>query len=117
MGASTRVLLVGKDRRFRAVASALLRRRDYSVAVGDGSEDVTELASREGTEVVVIDATASLTALARDVARLRALRPRVGVVAVSSEPGEGVAALPMIAKWCSFDALFDAIEQARPNSG
>jgi len=117
MGASGRVLLVGQDRRFRAVASALLTRRDYSVAVSDGSEDVTELASREGADVVVIDATASLTALARDAARLEALRPRVGVVLVSGERRERIAALPVIAKWSAFDVLFDAIERARANNG
>jgi uncharacterized membrane protein (UPF0127 family) len=116
VGASARVLLVGNDRRFRAVASALLTQRAYSVAVGDCSEDVTELASRQGAEVVVIDATASLTALARDVARLKALRPRVGVVAVSSDPQEGIDALPVISKWSSFDAVFEAIEKARPDN-
>jgi CheY-like chemotaxis protein len=117
MGASGRVLLVGQDRRFRAVASALLTGRDYSVVVGDYREDVTELASREGADVVVIDATASLTVLARDVARLRTLRPRVGVVLVSGDPRERIAALPVIAKWSSFDVLFEAIERARPNRG
>jgi DNA-binding NtrC family response regulator len=117
MGDSGRVLLVGQDRRFRAVASALLTRRDYSVAVGDGSEDIAELASREGPDVVVIDATASLTALARDVARLETLRPRVGVVVVSSDPRDRITALPVIAKWSAFDVLLEAIKRARPNNG
>jgi DNA-binding NtrC family response regulator len=117
MGDSGRVLLVGQDRRFRAVASALLTRRDYSVTVADGREDIAELVSRERPDVVVIDAIASLTALARDVARLETLRPRVGVVVVSSDLRERITALPVIAKWSAFDALFAAIEQARPNHG
>jgi uncharacterized protein len=109
---SARVLLVASDRRFRAVASTLLTQRGYSVVVGDRSQDVAALASREGAQVVVIDATASLTAVAREVARLESLRPRVGVVAVSGEPEDGLAALPLISKWTSFDALFVAIENA-----
>jgi uncharacterized protein len=107
-----RVLLVANDRRFRAVASTLLTQRGYSVAVGDHSRDIAEFAVREGAEVVVIDATASLTSVARDVARLEALRPRVGVVVVSAEPRDGLIALPLISKWTSFDVLFEAIEQA-----
>jgi uncharacterized protein len=111
-----RVLLVANDRRFRAVASTLLTQRGYSVAVGDHSQDVTEFAAREGAEVVVIDATASLTSVARDVARLEALRPRVGVVVVSAEPRDGLIALPLISKWNSFEVLFEAIEQARSDT-
>jgi uncharacterized protein len=108
-----RVLLVVSDRRFRALASALLTRRGYSVAVGDRRGDVAELAVREAADVVVIDASTSLTAVAREVARLRALRPPVGVVAVGSDPQQSLAALPIIPKWNSFDALYAAIEQVR----
>jgi uncharacterized membrane protein (UPF0127 family) len=111
-----RVVLVANDRRFRAVASTLLTQRGYSVAVGDLSQDVTEFAAREGAEVVVIDATASLTSVARDVARLEALRPRVGVVVVSAEPRDGLIALPLISKWNSFGVLFEAIEDARSDT-
>ncbi len=116
MTADGRVLLVANDRRFRAVASTLLTQRGYSVAVGDHSRDVTEFAAREGADVVVIDATASLTSIARDVARLEALRPRVGVVVVSAEPRDGLIALPLISKWNSFDVLFEAIEHARSDT-
>lgn len=116
MTADGRVLLVANDRRFRAVASTLLTQRGYSVAVGDHSQDVTEFAAREGADVVVIDATASLTSIARDVARLEALRPRVGVVVVSAEPRDGLIALPLISKWNSFDVLFGAIEHARSDT-
>jgi uncharacterized membrane protein (UPF0127 family) len=115
--ASARVLLVANDRRFRAVACTLLTQRGYSVVVGDGNRDIAELASREGAEVVVIDATASLTAVAREVARLDNLRPRVGVVAVSAEPQDGLATLPLISKWNSFEGLFAAIEDARADTG
>jgi uncharacterized membrane protein (UPF0127 family) len=116
IGSPARVLLVANDRRFRAVASALLTRRGYSVALGDRTGDLSQLASREAAEIVVIDATGSLTDLEREVTRLETLRPRVGVVAVSAEPEDGLAALPVISKWNSFDALFAAIENARPTN-
>ncbi len=117
IGDSARVLVVANDRRFRTVASALLTRRGYSVTIGDGREDLTELASREGVDVVLIDATSSLTAAAKEAARLKTLRPLVGVVAVSAEPDTALAALPVISKWGSFDEVFVAIEQARVGHG
>ena len=108
-----RLLLVASDRRFRAMALVLLSRRGYSVAVGHPDEEVTELASRVGAEVVVFDATASLTVAARQAARLSGLVPPIGIVAVSGNHQDQLAAMPVISKWNSFDALLDAIEQAR----
>jgi DNA-binding NtrC family response regulator len=112
-----RLLLVASDRRFRAVASALLSQRGYAVTIGDCHADITELAVRDGSDVVVIDASASLTEAAQDAARLGALQPPVALVAVSSEPHNELAAMPVIAKWNSFDDLLDAIERALPGSG
>lgn len=109
----TRVLLVATDRRFRTVASALLTRRSYSVTVHAQTDDIAELAVRERADVAVIDATGSLTAAARETARLRTLLPHVGVVAVSDDPHDGLLALPVLPKWGSFGPLFAAIEQAR----
>jgi CheY-like chemotaxis protein len=111
--ARTRVLLVAPDRRFRAVASALLRRRGCSVTTHDDLLEVAELATRTGAEVVVIDATPSLTATAHAAAKLQRLRPPVAIVAVANEPHERLSALPVLPKWGSFDALYAAIEQAR----
>jgi CheY-like chemotaxis protein len=112
-----RLLLVASDRRFRAVASALLSQRGYAVTIGDCHADITELAVRDGSDLVVIDASASLTEAAQDAARLGALQPPVALVAVSSEPQDELAAMPVISKWNSFDDLLDAIERALPSSG
>jgi CheY-like chemotaxis protein len=109
-----RVVLIGDDRRFRAVAATLLSQRGYTVAVGGTADDVLALALRERADVVVIDATASLTTAARQAARLDWLRPRVGVVLVSAESQQGLAALPLVPKWGSFDDVFAAIDRARP---
>jgi CheY-like chemotaxis protein len=107
-----RVLLVADDRRFRALASTLLSQRGYAVSVCVCRADVAELAVREAADVVVIDASASLTAAAREAARLGSLNPPVGIVAVSADSHAGLATLPVIPKWSPFDGLFAAIERA-----
>ena len=111
-GPARRVLLVADDRRFRALASTLLSQRGYSVSVCARGADVVELARSEAVDVAVIDASASLTTAARDAARLHALRPPVGIVAVSGDSHTGLAALPVIPKWSPCEALFDAVERA-----
>ncbi len=107
-----RVLLVTSDRRFRALASTLLSQRGYSVIVSRGDEDVSELAERERADVVLLDATVSLTAVARQSARLGSLATPVGVVAVSGESAGSLGALPVFAKWTSFDEVLTAVERA-----
>ncbi|HWF51594.1 MAG TPA: DUF192 domain-containing protein [Solirubrobacteraceae bacterium] len=110
-----RVLLVGGDRRFRSLAALLLSRRGCAVTfaeVADGSMDTAEL---RATDVVVLDAGGSLTATARDAAQIEALDPPVGVVVVGEEPQ--ATAMPVLAKWGSFDDLYRAIERARPVRG
>jgi hypothetical protein len=87
------------------------------VAVRERSDDLVEDAARELADVVVLDATPSLTAAAHEAARLRALRPSIGFVAVGDEPHEGLSALPVLPKWGSFGSLYEAIEQARPSRG
>jgi DNA-binding response OmpR family regulator len=108
-----RLLLVASDRRFRAVAAALLTQRGYAVTIGDSRANVTELAMRDRADVVVLDASASLTEAAHEAARLGALRPPIALVAVSSEPQDELAAMPVISKWTAFDELLVAIEEAR----
>jgi DNA-binding response OmpR family regulator len=106
-----RVLLVTSDRRFRALASTLLCQRNYAVIVSRGDEDVSELAERERADVVLLDATASLTAVARQSARLGSLPTPVGVVAVSGESSGSLQALPVLAKWTSFDDVLTSVER------
>jgi CheY-like chemotaxis protein len=117
-GARTgRLLLVASDRRFRAVASTLLTQRGYAVTVGDCRANVAELAVRDRADVVVLDASASLTKAAHDAARLGALHPPMALIAVSSEPQDKLAAMPVISRWASFDEPLLAIEQAQPRVG
>jgi hypothetical protein len=113
----TRVLVVGTDRRFRSVAASLLSSRGCAVTLRDRMTDVAELAKREGAEVVVLDAGLSLTAAALEAAQIEALDPRIGIVVVGDAPEEGLSAMPVLAKWGSFDDLFHAVEQARLGRG
>jgi len=104
---------VATDRRFRTVASALLTRRSYSVTVHAETDDIAELAVRERADVAVIDATGSLTAAARETARLRTLLPHVGVVAVSDDPHDGSSRCRSYRNGARLGPCFAAIEQAR----
>jgi CheY-like chemotaxis protein len=111
--APARVLLVAQDRRFRAVAATLLSQRGYTVLVCRRGDDVVDLAVREAVDVVLLDATTSLTAAAREAARLESLYPPVGIVAVSEETQPGLVAFPVLPKWTAFDDVFGAIDRAR----
>jgi len=107
-----RVLLLAPDRRFRDTTALLLSRRGCEVSVAGSVEQAVELAADEGPHVVVLDAGRSLTAAARSVAALEALRPPVGVVVVADDGESGLAQLPVLDRWGSFDALYEAVEQA-----
>ncbi len=111
-GSAGRVLLVADDRRFRALAATLLSRRGYTVFICTRTCDLVEVARRETVDVVVLDASASLTGAAREAARLSSLEPPVAVVAVSTDAHRGLAALPVVPKWGPAEALFAAIERA-----
>jgi uncharacterized membrane protein (UPF0127 family) len=110
---STRVVLITSDRRFRVLAAALLAQRGCSVTSGERMADVAQRAMRDAADVVVLDATASLTAAAREAERVEALEPPVGVVMVAEEPSRGPAAMLVFPKWDSFDVLYNAIDHAR----
>lgn len=112
-----KVLVVGTDRRFRSVAAALLTRRGIAVTLREQMTDVAELAKREGAQVVILDAGTSLTAAAYEAAQIERLDPPVGVVVVGDEPEERLSAMPVLAKWGSFDGLFNAVENSRPKDG
>lgn len=107
-----RVLLAADDRRFRALAATLLSRRGYAVSCCARKCDLADAARREAADVVVLDASASLTTAAQAAARLSALDPPVAIVAVSTDAHPGLHALPVVSKWGPAEALFAAIERA-----
>jgi uncharacterized membrane protein (UPF0127 family) len=110
-----RLLLIAADRRFRAVASALLTRRGCSVTLGEWTASVAELATRAGAEVVILEAGVSPAAAARQAAHLQTLDPPVGVVIVGEEPLDGPSSMGLLSKWGSFDGLYEEIQRVRPD--
>jgi uncharacterized membrane protein (UPF0127 family) len=112
--APPRVLLVGTDRRFRAVAAMLLARRGYAVSVAERLSNAAELARRDRADVVVLDGSGSLAAAADQAAAIEEVDPTTGVVVVAELPDRGLLDLSLVAKWGSFDGLYGAIENARP---
>jgi uncharacterized membrane protein (UPF0127 family)/CheY-like chemotaxis protein len=109
---ATRVLLVGADRRFRAVAAALLTRRGCQVAVSDGAANVADLARREGSDVVVLDGATSQAFARRQASQLAAADPPIAVVIVGDENTDA-AESGVIQKWGPFERLSGAIEDSR----
>jgi uncharacterized membrane protein (UPF0127 family) len=105
------VLLVGTDRRFRSVATALLERRGLIVAV-EQRRALRDPAALAGADVIVLDAGSSLTAAAQDAAAVSALVPDVGIVVVADRQLDDLSSMPVVSKWGPVDALIDAIEDA-----
>jgi hypothetical protein len=108
----TRILLVSQDRRFLRSAGVMLSRRGYEV---EESERVSELANdieRQRANVVVVDATNSLTIAAQAAAAINALASRVGVVTVSEYPDStGLQSIDVVPKWKGH-RLVEAVEHA-----
>lgn len=116
-GASpTRVLLITTDRRFRAVAGALLARRECKVSIAERMVDVAQLAKREAADIVILDVGPTLTAAARESAQIELIEPPVTVVLVGDEDAGGLDALPVLPKWDAFEAMYEAIENVSGRS-
>jgi uncharacterized membrane protein (UPF0127 family)/CheY-like chemotaxis protein len=109
------VLLVSSDRRFRAVASALLERRGCTVHTSDDPDHVLDTVATEHPGVVMLD-TGNDATPSWMVARLRAASPEIGVVLVGDGPGR-MSGLEVRPRWGVFDDLVSAIIEARGDSG
>jgi uncharacterized membrane protein (UPF0127 family) len=105
------VLIVSDDRRFRAVASALLERRGCEVETSSNAGDAPDDATGDGPDVVVLDPDRAVGPV-RALASVRSSHPRAGLVVVGDEQSE-VAGLAVRPKWGLFDDLVDAIYDAR----
>jgi hypothetical protein len=106
------VLVVSPDRRFRSVIEMLMARRGCSASGTGASDDVAQTIVRERVDVVLVDGMGLLREVARGVAQCDASAPPVGVVLVSESVEPGLARPLALAKWDSFDELFEAIVEA-----
>ncbi|HZU62013.1 MAG TPA: DUF192 domain-containing protein [Solirubrobacteraceae bacterium] len=110
------ILVISRDRRFRAVAAALFSRRGWPVAVGHPADDLESLMVRACPDVALVDASPSLTAAAEMVARLKQARRSVQTVIVSDGAQSDLPTLITHPKWGSFDSLCTAVAEAHANS-
>jgi uncharacterized protein len=113
--APLRVLVISDDRHFRSVSSMLLAHRGCQVTTTSDRAELTELVSRERTDVVVVDAEHWLDASAQALAPVEGLPRAVGVVVVADAPTRRHAS--PVAKWGPFEDLFAAIERAHASQG
>ncbi|HET7269712.1 MAG TPA: hypothetical protein VFI90_01380 [Rubrobacter sp.] len=106
-----RVLVAARDARFNRVGGFLLARRGFEVETLRRPSAVLDTVSRTGVDVVILDASDSVSEAARAVAALDALHPHVTVVVVADEPAEGDAgALKILPKWTSLETLVANLE-------
>jgi len=108
--ASLRVLVVSRDRRFRAVIGVLLARQGCSVTTTADLESLVKVALTESASVVVIDT--AHPGWADALLSMRALPRRPGVVLAADEARQHPDAERLVTKWGPFEDLLIAIEDA-----
>ena len=105
-----RVLLASRDEEFLRLAQFLLTRNGFAVESTKKIVNAVELIGRERLDVVVLDASDSMSETARTTAAIEALHPQVGVLLVCDDerprPATGLA---MMEKWEALETLADDI--------
>jgi PleD family two-component response regulator len=101
-----RVLVAARDARFGRVAGFLLARRGFDVEILHRPSKVLDAVSRTGIDVVIVDASDSVSEAARTVAALEALHPHVTIVVVADDPADADGAtFRILPKWTSLETL------------
>jgi uncharacterized protein len=105
-----RALLITPDRRFRTGATNFLAHHGCSVISHERMTDAAPWAQRASADVVILDASTSLTAAVREAVRVHAVEPRAGIVMVAEGAAYELTTMLVLAKWDSFGGLYGAIE-------
>ena len=100
-----RVLVAARDARFERVAGFLLARRGFEVERLRPPWNVVEAVSRHAVDVVILDASGSVSEAGRVVAALEALHPHLTVVLVADDPDSVHGNLQILPKWTSLETL------------
>jgi uncharacterized protein len=112
-----RVLLGTRDDRFLRLARFLLTRNDFVVESTKRLPSAVEYVERHGTDVVVLDASDSLSEAAKTVAAIEALNPEVRVLLVSdADRPRPTAGLNVMEKWQALESLPDEIKLSHAGS-
>lgn len=106
-----RVLVAARDGRFNRVAGFLLARRGFEVEILRRPSAMLDAVSRTGIDVVIVDASDSVSDTARTAAALEALHPHITVVVVAEDPADADGgALRVLPKWTSLESLVANLE-------
>jgi uncharacterized membrane protein (UPF0127 family) len=108
-----RVLLGTRDEDFLRLAEFLLTRNGFAVESTRKVVNAVDLIGRQRLDVVVLDASESLSETARTVAAIEALHPQVGVLLVSDdERPKPTSGLQIAEKWEALETLTDDIRRS-----
>jgi uncharacterized membrane protein (UPF0127 family) len=108
-----RVLLGTRDDEFLRLAQFLLTRNGFAVESTKKVLNAVDLVGRQRLDVVVLDASDSLSEAARTVAAIEALHPQVGVLIVSDdERPRPTSGLEIVEKWEALETLTDDIRRS-----
>jgi uncharacterized protein len=112
-----RVLLGTRDDRFLRLARFLLTRNDFVVESTKRLPSAVDFVERHGTDVVVLDASDSLSEAARTVAAIEALNPEVRVLLVcDAKRPRPKSGLNVMEKWQALETLADEIKPSHAGS-
>ena len=105
-----RVVVAGADPRFARVAGFLLARRGFEVEFRRPS-NVLDFLSEKGPDIVILDATDSLSEAMRSIAAIEASHPHVTAILVADEVGESrYGTYQILPKWTSLETLILNLE-------
>jgi uncharacterized membrane protein (UPF0127 family) len=108
-----RVLLGTRDEQFLRLAEFLLTRNGFAVETTKKIPSAVDLVWQQRLDVVVLDASDSLSAAARTAAAIEALHPQVGVLIVcDDERPKPATGLPIMEKWEALETLSDDIRRS-----
>ena len=106
-----RVLVAARDARFNRVAGFLLARRGFDVETLQRPSAILDMVARTGVDVVILDASDSVSETARAVAALDALHPHITAIVVADEPAEADGGtFRILSKWTSLETLVANLE-------
>jgi uncharacterized membrane protein (UPF0127 family) len=112
-----RVLLGSRDDRFLRLARFLLTRNDFAVESTKRLPSAVAYVERHGSDVVVLDASDSLSEAARTVAAIEALNPQVRVMLVcDADRPRPTTGLNVVEKWHALETLADEIKLSHAGS-
>jgi DNA-binding NtrC family response regulator len=106
-----RVVVAAADPRFGRVAGFLLARRGFEVELLRRPSNVLDFVFEKGADIVILDATDSLSEAERSLAAIEASHPHVTVILVAdegSEPQYGTQQI--LPKWTSLETLILNLE-------